>query len=219
MIQNGIFDLISQSGPVAKLILLLLVATSIFSWGIIFSKLRTLKLANSENTEFLNVFWNGKNMEEVLIKAERFERSPVAKVFRNGARELKKQSEGVQVENVERALSRAANWEVAELEKNVSWLATAASAAPFVGLFGTVWGIMNSFQSIGATGAANLAVVAPGISEALITTAAGIGAAVPAVIAYNHIVVQIRRVTIDMDTFSQDFLNIVHRRTPTKGNS
>ena len=115
------------------------------------------------------------------------------------------------VENVHRALLRASNTEIAALERQVGWLATTASAAPFIGLFGTVWGIMNSFQNIGATGAANLAVVAPGISEALITTATGIGAAIPAVIAYNHFAGQIKRLATDMDCFAHDFLNIVQR--------
>ncbi len=222
MFQNGVYDLISQSGPVAKFVLLVLVSASVFSWALIFSKLRLLKKASWENTEFLNLFWNSRSMDEVLAKSERFERSPVARMFKNGARELKKVHEipaadpALGVENVGRALSRAANSEVADLERNVSWLATTASATPFIGLFGTVWGIMNSFQSIGASGAANLAIVAPGISEALITTAMGIGAAVPAVIAYNHIVVKIRRISIDMDCFSQDFLNIIQRRLPSQ---
>jgi biopolymer transport protein TolQ len=222
MFQNGVFDLISQSGPIAKLILLVLLSASVFSWALIFSKLRVLKKASWENTEFLNLFWNSRSMDEVLAKSERFERSPVARIFKNGARELKKVHEtpvadpSLGVENVGRALSRSANSEVADLERNVSWLATTASATPFIGLFGTVWGIMNSFQSIGASGAANLAVVAPGISEALITTAMGIAAAVPAVIAYNHIVVKIRRISIDMDCFSQDFLNIIQRRLPNQ---
>ncbi|NDD90875.1 protein TolQ [bacterium] len=221
MLQNGVFDLISQSGPVAKLVLLVLLLASVLSWALIFSKLRVLKKAAWENTEFLNVFWNSRSMDEVLIKSERFERSPVARIFKNGARELKKindssQSDPRSMDNVGRALSRSANSEIADLERNVSWLATTASATPFIGLFGTVWGIMNSFQSIGASGAANLAVVAPGISEALITTAMGIAAAVPAVIAYNHILVKIKRISIDMDCFAQDFLNIVNRRVPAQ---
>ena len=221
MLQNGIFDLISQSGPVGKMVLAILVIASIFSWALIFSKLRLLKKASWENTEFLNVFWNSRSMDEVLIKSERFDRSPVARIFKNGARELKKLSDSSQgdpksMDNVGRALSRSANSEIADLERNVSWLATTASATPFIGLFGTVWGIMTSFQSIGASGAANLAIVAPGISEALITTAMGIAAAVPAVIAYNHILVKIKRIAIDMDCFAQDFLNIVHRRAPNQ---
>jgi biopolymer transport protein TolQ len=208
-------DLISQSGPMAKLVLLILLGASIVSWAIIFAKVKVLKTCTWENSEFLNLFWNSRNVDDVLTRGERFERSPVARVFRSGVKELKKLSDKEQdprsLDNVGRALARSSSHEVAQLEKNVSWLATVASATPFIGLFGKVWGIMNSFQSIGASGAANLAVVAPGISEALITTAMGIAAAVPAVVAYNHILTQIKRVAIDMDGFSQDFLNIIQR--------
>src|SRR5262249_47311160 len=142
---------------------------------------------------FLNVFWHGKNIEEIFAKSEKFPASPVATVFKAGVKELKKvnssdsdaDSAG-KIDNIHRALLRSSTAEVAALETSLGWLATTASAAPFIGLFGTVWGIMNSFQSIGATGAANLATVGPGISEALITTATGIAAAIPAVVAYNH---------------------------------
>ena len=217
-IQTGVFDLISSAGPVAKFVLLLLLVASIFCWTVIFTKWRTLRRAQAENAGFLGVFWHGKSIDEIFAKIDKFPGSPVASVFRSGVRELKRLSSGEEtamgmegVDNVHRALSRASNSEIALLERHVSWLATIASAAPFVGLFGTVWGIMSSFQNIGATGSANLAVVAPGISEALITTATGIAAAVPAVIAYNHFVGQIRRVAVDMDCFAQDFLNIVQR--------
>jgi biopolymer transport protein TolQ len=215
MLQNGVMDLISQSGPMAKLVLLILLGASIYSWAIIFAKVRALRQCSWENSEFLNLFWNSRNIDDVLTRGERFDRSPVARIFRSGVKELRKLPEREQdarsIENISRALARSSGHEVALLEKNVSWLATVASATPFIGLFGTVWGIMNSFQSIGASGAANLAVVAPGISEALITTAMGIGAAVPAVVAYNHILTQIKRVAIDMDGFAQDFLNIIQR--------
>lgn len=216
--QNGLFSLIADAGPMAKLVLLLLLLASIFCWAIIFTKGRTLKRASLQNRKFLETFWRGSTIEEILSKAEQFPASPVAAVFKSGVKEFRKlSSEDLgelhlgKVENVQRALARASNAEIASLEKNVGWLATTASAAPFVGLFGTVWGIMNSFQNIGATGSANLAVVAPGISEALITTATGIAAAIPAVIAYNHFLGQIKRVSVDIDCFSQDFINIIQR--------
>jgi biopolymer transport protein TolQ len=217
--QTGVLELVAEAGPVAKLVLLILLGASVFCWAIIFTKWRSLATALSENAKFLNVFWHGKNIDEIMTKTDKFPRSPVAAVFKSGVRELKKLSAAElaaatgneKVENIYRALVRASNSEIAGLEKHVSWLATTASAAPFVGLFGTVWGIMNSFQSIGASGSANLAVVAPGISEALITTATGIGAAIPAVIAYNHFAGQIKRLSVDMDCFSQDFLNIIQR--------
>jgi biopolymer transport protein TolQ len=215
----GVLDLVSQSGPVAKSVLLLLLVTSILCWSIIFTKWMILRRARSENKEFLEIFAHGKTLEEIIEKSDRFASSPIAAVFRSGVRELKKVSTetmqhasgGEKVENVQRAIFRASGNEIASLENRLGWLATTASAAPFVGLFGTVWGIMDSFHNIGVTGAANLAVVAPGISEALITTAVGIGAAIPAVVAYNHFAGQIRRVAVDMEGFSQDFVNIVQR--------
>lgn len=221
----GVFDLISQSGPVAKMVLLLLLIASVFCWSIIFTKWLILRRARSENQEFLDIFARGKTIEEIMDKSDRYVSSPIAAVFRSGVRELKKvSSESMQhagnekVENVQRAIFRASNSEIATLENRIGWLATTASAAPFVGLFGTVWGIMDSFHNIGATGSANLAVVAPGISEALITTAVGIGAAIPAVIAYNQFAGQIRRVAVDMEGFSQDFVNIIQRSVMSSGN-
>lgn len=218
-VSTGVLDLIGQSGLVAKFVLLILLAASVISWAIILTKGRVLKRAQRQNEGFLNTFWNSKNIDDIVAKTDRYPASPVAAVFKSGVKELKKLTspEGAgttsaeRVDNISRALTRATSAEVTLLERNVSWLATVASAGPFIGLFGTVWGIMNSFQSIGATGAANLAVVAPGISEALITTATGIGAAIPAVIAYNHFVNQIKRVAVDIDCFSQDFINIVQR--------
>lgn len=223
---NGVLDLVSQSGPVAKLVLLSLLGASVVSWAIIFVKWKVVKIAHSENAQFLNLFWNGKSIEEIYGKSDRYTKSPVASIFKSGVKELKKITtstgeprplDDMGVGNVNRALSRASIAEIAALEKYVSILATTASAAPFVGLFGTVWGIMGSFQGIGATGSANLAVVAPGISEALITTATGIAAAIPAVIAYNHFAGQIRRIAADMDCFSQDFINIVQRSAMGSG--
>jgi len=214
------FDLIAQSGPMAKLILLVLLGASVVTWALVVSKHRSLKVASLEDQGFLSLFWGGKSIEEVFQRCDKFEKSPVASVFRAGVRELKKLTppdakpiEPDALINVERSLERAATAEIAALEKHVSLLATVASAAPFVGLFGTVWGIMGSFQNIGATGAANLAVVAPGISEALITTATGIGAAIPAVIAYNFFASRIRDVATEIECFSKDFLNIIQRGT------
>lgn len=210
--------LISDAGPMAKLVLLFLVGASILCWAIIFSKWRILKRAALENTQFIDTFWQSKNIDEVYEQSHKYPGSPIASVFKSGIKEYKHvstndlHSMGLgKVENIQRALSRASNTEIATLEKHINWLATTASAAPFVGLFGTVWGIMTSFQSIGASGSANLAVVAPGISEALITTATGIAAAIPAVIAYNHFAGQIKRISVDIDCFSQDFMNIIQR--------
>lgn len=201
-----------------KLVLLLLLGISVFCWAVIFAKWKFLNIARIGNTKFLEFFWQSKSMDEIFQSIDQHARSPIAAVFRSGMKELRKlpgtldpATSGLEVENVARSLSRAANDEVATLEKHITWLATTASAAPFIGLFGTVWGIMTSFQRIGASGAASLAVVAPGISEALIATAAGIGAAIPAAIFYNYFLNQIKRIALDIDGFNQDFLNIVRR--------
>ncbi len=217
---SGVFDLVSESGLVAKLVLFLLLSISITCWAIIAIKWKILQLAHSQNKNFIHAFWNGKNIDEILTQSEQFPNSPVASVFKYGVKELRKLQTGhadasptnfEKIENIYRALNRASTSEISILEKHVGWLATTASAAPFMGLFGTVWGIMNAFQNIGTTGAANLAIVAPGISEALITTAAGIGVAIPAVIAYNYYVGQIKIVATDIECFSQDFINIIQR--------
>ena len=200
-------SLITEAGWVAKFTLLLLLSASIICWAIIFTKLKNLNAAFKNNRAFLEIFRTGKTIEDVLTRSESLKQSPISTVFHQGIRELRMISNtesssisgSERFDNVQRTLIRASTQEVTELEKNLGWLATTASAAPFVGLFGTVWGIMNAFQNIGASGAANLAVVAPGISEALITTATGIAAAIPAVVAYNHFTGQIRRVAVEME--------------------
>ncbi|MCC7441369.1 MAG: protein TolQ [Bdellovibrionales bacterium] len=218
VIRTGVIDLVLQSGLMVQLVLLALVLASVGCWAILFTKLRQLKAAGRENARFLDVFWKSKNLDEISRRLDEFPRSPVASVFQSGHKELRKLSQAersgsgeAEVDNIQRSLARASTSQLEHLEKHVGWLATTASAAPFVGLFGTVWGIMNSFQNIGAMGSANLAVVAPGIAEALIATAAGLAAAIPAAIGYNHCVGSIRRMTVDMDCFSQDFLNIIQR--------
>jgi biopolymer transport protein TolQ len=221
-------SLFTETGFVAKLVLLILLAASIGCWSLIISKWKRLKVARNQNANFNAVFWNGKNIDEILAKSEKFVASPVANVFKSGVKELRRFSAETtssvsgfeKMDNIQRTLFRASNEQISELENHLSWLATTASAAPFVGLFGTVWGIMNSFHSIAATGSANLAVVAPGISEALITTATGIGAAIPAVVAYNYFVGEIKKVSLDIESFTQDFLNIIQRSSSLgrKGN-
>ncbi|MBN22569.1 MAG: protein TolQ [Bdellovibrionaceae bacterium] len=218
MNQPSIIELITQSGPVVKFVLIGLLLSSLFCWSIIFSKFKIFKIASQKNKGFEEMFWNSKSLEEAQSEIENYKSSPVAHVFINGYRELlklkglerQKHSE-LEINNIYRAMAKASSDQVEKLEENVGWLATIASAAPFIGLFGTVWGIMNSFQSIGSTGSASLAVVAPGISEALIATAAGLAAAIPSVVAYNHFVNKIKKQANEMDHFSQDFLNIVQR--------
>ncbi len=226
----NVIKLIVDAGLVVKGVLGLLFITSIVSWAIIFLKVRTLRRARHSTDEFLEFFWGQKNMETAYRKAKEMPQCPVAMVFSAGYKELIHSGEAAKnergemdprriddvLDNVEATLRRSTTSQITELEKRVPFLATTGSAAPFVGLFGTVWGIMNSFLNIGASGATNLAVVAPGISEALIATAVGLFAAIPAVIGYNYCVSQIRFVNRNLDMFSSEFLNVLKRQLGAK---
>lgn len=218
------FATITHSGPMAFLVLLLLVAFSVASWAIIIVKFMAIRNAQNGSVEFLEHFWQSKRLDEIFARTEQMSASPLAQVFRAGYQELVKVKQreaaaaekgkdqiGGGVENVERALRRAALAEMTEMERLVPFLATVGSTAPFIGLFGTVVGIMKSFGEIGAKGSANLATVAPGIAEALIATAAGLLAAIPAVIAYNSFGSRIKVIGSEMESFSSDFMNIVRR--------
>lgn len=221
--ETDIISLIGRASVVAKLVLLILIIQAVVAIAVIISKSLQFRRAMDQNRQFLNVFWNEKSVEEAFSKSERFVKSPIAAVFKSGAREIKKiatargdASWSVDehgLVNVGRALTRTSNTEVASLEKYLNILAIFASAAPFIGLFGTVWGIMVSFQDIASEGQATLATVAPGIAEALVATAAGLFVAIPAVVWYNMFANRVKKQAIDMDGFSQDFLNIVQRGT------
>jgi biopolymer transport protein TolQ len=217
-----ISGLLLKATPVVKGVMLALVLLSVISWYIIAFKAIALKRANRESELFLEAFWQSKQLDQIYQTSEKLQRSPISQVFRAGYIELTKLRTGARagetmhgqlgdLENIERALSRAQNSERVHLEAMVPWLATTASAAPFVGLFGTVWGIMSSFVNIAAKGDATLLTVAPGIAEALVATAIGLVAAIPAVIFYNHFVSKARVLESDMENFSNDFLNIVKR--------
>jgi biopolymer transport protein TolQ len=225
------FEMISNAGIVVQLVLLLLLLFSITSWAIMIMKYRYLKKAFAESTLFMDYFWKSRNLSGAFSKAKQLQGSPIARVFRVGYVELKKMSKPGTVEqektdgsetmvfgseyhgidNVKRALRRASNAETTRMTQMVPFLATTGNTAPFIGLFGTVWGIMNSFHEIGQKGSASLAVVAPGISEALIATAAGLAAAIPAVIAFNYFMQKIRIIESELQNFSADFLNIIER--------
>lgn len=219
------FDLVLQAGPVVKLVLLILVYFSLVSWAIIFYKFTIVQKAMKESDRFLDFFWSKKRFDVVGQGIKEFANSPLATLFREGYHEmlqLKKKSDTPTdggdfstkmdtTEIVGRALRRATTQETHRLEKYLTFLATTGSTAPFIGLFGTVWGIMDAFHGIGQTGSASLAVVAPGISEALIATAIGLAAAIPAVMGYNHFLNKVNVLIGEMDNFSQEFLNIVER--------
>ena len=214
-------DLILGAGPVVKLVLAILVYFSVVSWAIIFYKFLVIQRAAKASTQFVAFFWAKKRLDLIAQEVNNYDHSPLAALFREGYEELlrsQKSADGDEgggefrvADNVGRALRRATTLETQRLERYLTFLATTGSAAPFIGLFGTVWGIMDSFRSIGLTGSASLAVVAPGISEALVATAIGLVAAIPAVIGYNHFVNKVNIITGEMDNFSQEFLNIVQR--------
>jgi biopolymer transport protein TolQ len=216
-----ILGLVLSASGVVMGVLCLLAFFSLVSWYIIGYKFFYLHRAQSESARFLENFWKSKRLDAIYQTAEELKRSPISQMFRAGYVELSKikSQEGPSsqttwlgdLQSIERALQRAETNELTHLESMVPFLATTGSAAPFVGLFGTVWGIMNSFRSIGEKGAANLATVAPGIAEALIATAIGLMAAIPAVVAYNYFVRRIKVLSSEMEAFSNDFLNILKR--------
>jgi biopolymer transport protein TolQ len=224
---GGIWSLVSGTGPLVKLVLLVLIGLSVYTWAIIVFKLIFYRKAEREEEEFRDLFWGSKNLADIFVRSRSFKFSMTADIFRSGYRELKHLKKktidddlpadeetfvsGVGIESIKRTLTKERDLQQARVEKYLNFLATTASAAPFIGLFGTVWGIMDAFHEIGLMGSANLAVVAPGISEALIATATGLAAAIPAVMAYNYFLSRARGFGAEMDSFIADFLNICDR--------
>ncbi|HEY3972449.1 MAG TPA: MotA/TolQ/ExbB proton channel family protein [Candidatus Sulfotelmatobacter sp.] len=208
-----IVDMISNSGPVAKLVLLGLVAFSLISWAIILTKWSLLRRARMQSGRFVRAFRKAQRLQDIAAVAEQFRPSPLIGVFEGGYDEYKRQmAASGTVRNLlslQRGMQIGASEGITRLERNVPWLAITAAVTPFVGLFGTVWGIIDAFHGLGTAGAATLRAVAPGISEALITTAAGLAAAIPAVIAYNLIGASIREMAARSDDFALEFLNAV----------
>lgn len=227
-------QLIADSGYVAKVVLLSLSLMSVFCWAIIFYKLWTFRRADRQSGSFLEVFRRSNKFSEVQAVCRSLSESPLVGLFQAGYAELSTQlrQSSPSVEDpagaanprgggarpmlksltaVDRALMRASTVEMTKLESRIAFLATTASIAPFVGLFGTVWGIMEAFLAIGEQGSTSLGVVAPGIAEALITTAAGLAAAIPAVIAYNQLSHRVKQFASQMDDFAMEFLNIAER--------
>ena len=232
---HDIVQMIIYAGPMVKFVLWVLLLFSIISWTIIFMKFRLFHKAKQETASFLELFWESRDLKRLYAGCEDFEFSPVARLFRIGYAEFNRirkiqaasgQDEAKEVEggaeslrlqqgimdNLERSLKKGTIDQTNRLERAVSFLATTGNASPFIGLFGTVWGIMEAFRGIGLKGSANLAVVAPGISEALIATAAGLAAAIPAVVAFNSFTHSISALKAEMDIFASDFLSMVERQ-------
>jgi biopolymer transport protein TolQ len=221
-------ELVSQSSPVSKLVLLVLILFSITSWGIILFKLWALNRAERQSSAFLDVFRRSSKFSEVHAVCKNLTESPLVGIFQAGYAELNTQLRQTpqagsspaaaaprptlrSLQALDRALLRAAAVEVNKLEHRVTFLATTASITPYIGLFGTVWGILLAFQKIGGTGSTSLAIVGPNIAEALIATAVGLFAAIPAVYFYNHFADQVKQFATAMDDFAMEFLTIAER--------
>jgi biopolymer transport protein TolQ len=201
--KNSALQLILQAGYTVKGVLILLLFFSVVSWAIIFFKHRYFSRAHKETDQFLRAYRSGRDPKGIYQAIRNFTISPIANVFKAVYTDEVHKGKS----EIKRLLKRYEALESAKLEKYLNFLATTGSTTPFIGLFGTVWGIMNSFRNIGATGAASLAIVAPGIAESLIATAAGLAAAIPAVIAYNYYLSVARRMIIEMEDFSEELLD------------
>jgi biopolymer transport protein TolQ len=209
-------ELLLKASPVAKFVLLLLLLFSIVSWAIIFTKWRALKASQKDTDEFLERFNKNAKLSDLFVEAEYRKQSPVARVFLAGYEEVTNQIESspsrmLSLDSINRVMQSATIDEITQMEKSLSWLATAANASPFIGLFGTVVGIIIAFQGLSTASGSSIQSVAPGIAEALIATAAGIAAAVPAAIFYNYFLSKIKTLTSALDRFSLDMLNLVER--------
>ena len=211
-IGGEISGLIETSGLVAKAVLVILLVFSVGSWAIIFSKWGLFRRARTQSNRFMRMFRKSERLQDVASVAEQFKPSPLIAVFEGAYSELRKQApQPIRLGALQRAIQIASSEELSRLENRLPWLATTASVTPFIGLFGTVWGIIDAFHGLGTAGAATLRAVAPGISEALVTTAAGLFAAIPALIAYNLFTQHIREFGARMDDFSLELLNEVER--------
>ena len=224
-LSNDIIQMMVHAGLVVKIVLSILLLFSLISWTIIFTKWNLLRKAKKQTAYFLDLFWDNKEFSKVFNESDDLTYSPIANLFRSGYSELSRtralqpsfnsgDEAGIQmyIENIERTLRKTFIHQNSRLEKAISFLATTGNSAPFIGLFGTVWGIMESFRGIGLKGSASLAVVAPGISEALIATAVGLAAAIPAVVAYNYFSQRVMELRTEMDSFNNDFLGIIKRQ-------
>jgi biopolymer transport protein TolQ len=232
---TGIMNMILNADIIVKLVLIILLVFSIVTWSIIFLKIRLLTKARKETDDFLELFWGNKGMKKIYLVSRELDYSPVARLFRAGYGEFSRMrklqgasdstdrqelsetedfpgSRRTVMYNLERSLNKASIDQGNRLERALSFLATTGNTAPFIGLFGTVWGIMESFRNIGMMGSASLAVVAPGISEALVATATGLAAAIPAVVAYNYFLHKINLFKSEMEIFSSEFLSMVERQ-------
>lgn len=215
LLQVNLWDMVGQATPLTFGVLLILLILSIFSWTIIFSKWSAFRRARRADARFIRAFRKANGLEAVMVASEQFRPSPLVALFDFAYDEVTRQVKSRGTVNnkiaLERTLQLGTSEELAKLERNMSWLATTASVSPFIGLFGTVLGIIRSFQQLGAQGSSSLRAVGPGISEALIATAVGLLAAIPAAIAFNQFGHAIKEMGARMDDFTLEFLNMTER--------
>ena len=219
--QTSLISDIMGAGIAVQALLLLLIVMSIISWAIIFKKRKLFNQVREDNERFLDLFWSAATLEQVKDKLDRHQESPLSRIFNSGFSELERirRKDGQRLErvgNLERSLRRGQDQEVSLLEERLQFLATTGATAPFIGLLGTVLGIMSSFRAISNAGSASLATVAPGISEALFATAVGLFAAIPAVMAYNYLLNEVRKQENEINNFISEFLNIAQLQQLTK---
>ena len=215
VLQVNLWEMVNRSTPLNIAVLLILLGFSIFSWTIIFAKWSTFGRARRADTRFLRAFRKANALDAVMVASEQFRPAPLVSVFDFGyeevSRQVKSRGRVINKVSLERSLQLGTSEELSKLERNMGWLATTASVSPFIGLFGTVLGIIRSFQELGQQGSSSLRAVGPGISEALIATAVGLAAAIPAAIFYNHFGNIIKEMGARMDDFSLEFLNLTER--------
>jgi biopolymer transport protein TolQ len=221
-----LIDLLAGFGAVELFVLIVLTYSSIVCWGIYFHKRREIRRARKESERFIETFWEAKNLTTIHTVSLDLKASPVAQMFRAGYQEVQRLARAKRetnldgeelsmdlggVENVDRTMRRAMTQEITRLEHRLTFLGTTAATAPFIGLFGTVWGIMTAFRGLSTAHSSSIQAVAPGIASALIATAAGLAAAIPALMQYNVFIRQIRVLTAEMENFKAEFLNIAER--------
>ena len=220
----SLWALFIRADIVVKLVMIGLIVASVMSWSIIIEKIMTYRRVRQQAEEFEALFWSGETLQNIYRQLASGEASPSVRVFNAAMREWvrhdsnrRKTEAGAIIPSIERALTNAVAREMEALESRLLFLATVGAVAPFVGLFGTVWGIMNSFQAIAMSRDTNLAVVAPGIAEALFATGLGLLAAIPAVVAYNACAASVQRFASRLDHFADDFINLMARQNTAQG--
>jgi biopolymer transport protein TolQ len=215
LLETDFWELIIHGSALANVVLVILILFSLYSWTIIFSKWSTFGSVQRSDSRFLRAFRKANGLEAVMMASEQYRPSPLVSVFDHGYEEVSRQVKArgavANREAVTRSLTIGTNQQLARLEQNLGWLATTASVSPFIGLFGTVLGIIRAFQNLSGPGSSSLAAVGPGISEALIATAAGLFAAIPAAMAYNYFGNALKQIGSQMDDFALEFLNLIER--------